>query len=209
VRELCSQYGVLLITDEVATGFGRTGRMFACEHEDVLPDIMCLSKGITGGYMPLAATLATEEIYRAFLGEFRELKTFFHGHSYTGNPLGCAAALACLDIFEKEETIKGMAPKIALLEDWLSEMETLPSVGNVRNKGLMAGIELVKDKKTKEPYAWEEKMGWKVAYHARDNGIIIRPLGNVVVIMPPLSISTDNLRQMLKVLRDAIISATA
>ena len=209
VREICSQYGVLLITDEVATGFGRTGRMFACEHEDVLPDIMCLSKGITGGYMPLAATLATEEIYRAFLGEFRELKTFFHGHSYTGNPLGCAAALACLDIFEKEETIKGMAPKIALLENWLREMETLPSVGNVRNKGLMAGIELVKDKKTKEPYAWEEKMGWKVAYHARDNGIIIRPLGNVVVIMPPLSISTDNLRQMLKVMRDAIISATA
>ena len=209
VREICSQYGVLLITDEVATGFGRTGLMFACEHEDVLPDIMCLSKGVTGGYMPLAATLATEEIYRAFLGEFRELKTFFHGHSYTGNPLGCAAALACLDIFEKEETIKGMAPKITLLEDWLREMETLPAVGNVRNKGLMAGIELVKDKKTKEPYAWEEKMGWKVAYHARDNGIIIRPLGNVVVIMPPLSISTDNLRQMLKVMRDAIISATA
>jgi adenosylmethionine-8-amino-7-oxononanoate aminotransferase len=207
VRELCNAFNVLFIADEVATGFGRTGSMFACRHEDVIPDILCLSKGITGGYLPLAATLATEHIYKAFLGEFRELKTFFHGHSFTGNPLACAAALACLEIFETEDTIRNLQPKIALLEDWLREIADLPHVGNVRNKGLMAGVELVIDKQTKEAYPWEEKMGWKVAYHARDNGVIIRPLGNVVVIMPPLSISTDNLRQMLKVLRHAIISA--
>ncbi|MEK7267066.1 MAG: adenosylmethionine--8-amino-7-oxononanoate transaminase [Nitrospirota bacterium] len=208
VRDLCTKYNVLMIADEVATGFGRTGKMFACEHEDVTPDIMCLSKGITGGYLPLAVTIATDEIYNAFSGEFRELKTFFHGHSYTGNPLACAAALACLDIFEKEETLKNLKPKIELLEGWLKEISELSHVGDARNKGLMAGVELVKGKNTKEPYAWEEKMGWKVAYHARDNGVFIRPLGNVVVIMPPLSISIENLKQMLKVIKDAIIAVT-
>ncbi|NJD57767.1 MAG: aminotransferase class III-fold pyridoxal phosphate-dependent enzyme, partial [Nitrospirae bacterium] len=167
------------------------------------------SKGITGGYLPLAATLATENIYRAFLGEFKDLKTFFHGHSYTGNPLACATALACLELFEKEDTLRDMQPKIALLEDWLREMAALPHVGNVRNKGLMAGVELVIDKQTKEAFPWEDKMGWKVACHARDNGVIIRPLGNVVVIMPPLNISIDNLRQMLAVLRHAITLAVS
>jgi adenosylmethionine-8-amino-7-oxononanoate aminotransferase len=159
--------------------------------------------------MPLAATLATEDIYRAFLGEFRDLKTFFHGHSYTGNPLACAAALACLEIFDKERTIEELQPKIAILEDCLREMDTLPHVGTGRNQGLMAGIELVKDKKTKEPYAWEERMGWNVADRARDKSVFIRPLGNVIVIMPPLSISSDNLKQLLRVIRDAILSATS
>ncbi len=209
VRELCTKYNILLIADEVATGFGRTGRMFACEHEEVIPDLICLSKGITGGYMPLAATLATEEIYRAFLGEFRDLKTFFHGHSYTGNPLACAAAVACLDIFRNEETLRNMTPKIELLDAWLRQLQELPHVGNVRSKGLMAGIELVLDKKTKQPYDWEDKVGWKVEYHARNNGVFIRPLGNIIVIMPPLNISIENLDQLLKVLRDAIISATS
>ena len=208
VRDLCTKYNVLMIADEVATGFGRTGKMFACGHEDVMPDIMCLSKGITGGYLPLAVTVATDEIYNAFLGEFKELKTFFHGHSYTGNPLACAAAFACLDVFEKEETLKNLKPKIELLEGWLKEISELSHVGDARNKGLMAGVELVKDKNTKEPYAWEEKMGWKAAYHARDNGVFIRPLGNVIVIMPPLSISIENLRQMLKILKDSIIAVT-
>jgi len=208
VRDLCTKYKVLMIADEVATGFGRTGKMFACEHEAVTPDIMCLSKGITGGYLPLAVTIATDEIYNAFLGEFRELKTFFHGHSYTGNPLACAAALACLDIFEKEETLKNLQPKIELLEGWLKEISELPHVGDARNKGLMAGVELVKDKNTKEPYAWEEKMGWKAAYHARDNGVFIRPLGNVMVIMPPLSISIENLGRMLGIIKNAISAVT-
>ena len=209
VRRLCSKYHVLLIADEVATGFGRTGKMFACEHEEVVPDIMCLSKGITGGYLPLAVTLATEEIYKAFIGDFKELKTFFHGHSYTGNPLACAAALACLDIFEREDVLTNLQPRIAVLEKWLRDISDFAHVGDARNKGLMAGVELVKDKKTKEAYAWEDKTGWKVARHARDNGVFIRPLGNVIVIMPPLSISNENLGQMLKVLKDAIIAVTA
>jgi adenosylmethionine-8-amino-7-oxononanoate aminotransferase len=209
VRRLCNKYHIILIADEVATGFGRTGKMFACEHEDVLPDIMCLSKGITGGYMPLAATLSTEEIYAAFLGKFDELKTFFHGHSYTGNPLACAAALACLDIFEREETLKSLLPKIDVLENWLKDISDLEHVGDVRNKGLMAGIELVRNKETREPYSWEDKMGWRVALYARDNGVFIRPLGNVIVIMPPLSISIENLEQMLTVLRGAVFSVTA
>jgi adenosylmethionine-8-amino-7-oxononanoate aminotransferase len=209
VRRLCNKYNVLLIADEVATGFGRTGKMFACEHEAVVPDIICLSKGITGGYMPLAVTLASEQIYTAFLGEFRELKTFFHGHSYTGNPLACAAALACLDIFEREETLKNLLPSIDILEKRLLDICDLPHVGDVRSKGLMAGIELVKDKKTKEAYAWEDKLGWKVAHCARENGVFIRPLGNVIVLMPPLSISIENLEQMLSVIKGAIISATS
>ena len=208
VRDLCTKYNVLMIADEVATGFGRTGKMFACEHEDVAPDIMCLSKGITGGYLPLAVTIATDEIYNAFLGEFKEMKTFFHGHSYTGNPLACAAALACLDIFEKDETLKNLEPKVELFEGWLKEISELLHVGDARNKGLMAGVELVKGKDTKEPYAWEDKMGWKAAYHARENGVFIRPIGNVIVIMPPLSISIENLKQMLKAIKDAIIAVT-
>ncbi len=206
VRQLCDRYDILMIADEVATGFGRTGKMFACEHESVAPDILCLSKGITGGYLPLAATVATEEIYGAFLGEFRDLKTFFHGHSYTGNPLACAAAVACLDIFEREDTIGNLQPKIALLEERLREMSALPNVGDVRNRGLMAAVELVKDKATKEPYPWEEKAGWQVAYKAREEGLLIRPLGNVIVIMPPLSISQEDLDRMLRIISDAAAS---
>ncbi len=208
VRELCSKYNILMIADEVATGFGRTGKMFACEHEHVVPDIMCLSKGITGGYMPLAVTLATDEIYSAFLGEFKDLKTFFHGHSYTGNPLACAAAIACLDLFEKEQVLKHLEKKIEILETWLKELSHLKHVGDVRNAGMMAGVELVKNKKTKEPYDWIEKMGWRIAYHARDNGVFIRPLGNVIVIMPPLSISQQNLKRLLKVIKDSIVVIT-
>ncbi len=205
-RELCAKYDVLFIADEVATGFGRTGRMFACEHESVVPDIICLSKGITGGYLPLAVTVTTEKIYDAFLGEFSELKTFFHGHSYTGNPLGCAAALACLEIFEKEKTLATLPPKIQILEDWLKAISGMDHVGDVRNKGLMAGVELVRDKRTKDPYPWEEKMGWRVCHFVREKGIIIRPLGNVIVIMPPLSISADDLRYMLESIGEGIIA---
>lgn len=208
VRELCNKYNVLLIADEVATGFGRTGKTFACEHENVVPDIMCLSKGITNGYMPLAVTISTDEIYNAFLGEFKDLKTFFHGHSYTGNPLACAAAIASIDLFEKEEIIKNMQPKTLLLENKLREIFELPYVGNVRNKGLIAGIELIKDKAAKEPYPWEQKMGWKVAYRAREEGVLIRPLGNVIVIMPPLSISIENLNRLVDVIKGAIIAVT-
>ena len=208
VRELCTKYRVLLIADEVATGFGRTGRMFACEHESVIPDMLCLSKGITGGYLPLAVTLAGDEIYKAFMGEYAELKTFFHGHSYTGNPLACAAALACLDIFEKDDTLNELQPKIGILEKWLREISALPHVGDARNRGLMAGVELVRDKNTREPYPWEEKRGWKAARHAMENGVFLRPLGNVVVIMPPLSITPEELGQLLRVIKAAIMAVT-
>lgn len=208
VRGLCTRYDVLMIADEVATGFGRTGKMFACEHEGVVADILCLSKGLTGGYLPLAVTITTENIYNAFLGEFKELKTFFHGHSYSGNPLGCAAALACLDIFEREDTLSELKPKIKLIESHLKDISGLDHVGNVRNKGLMAGIEIVKNKATKEPYPFEEKMGWKVAHYAKGNGVFIRPIGNVIIIMPPLSISIENLERLIEVIKSGIISLT-
>lgn len=208
VRALCSKYNIPMIADEIATGFGRTGKMFACEHEGAVPDIMCLSKGITGGYMPLAVTIATEEVYNAFLGEFKDLKTFFHGHSYTGNPLACAAALACLDLFEKEKTLENLQRKISMLEDWLKDVSGLEHVGDVRSAGFMAGVELAQDKKTKTSYGRTEKMGWRVALHARDNGVFIRPLGNVIVIMPPLAIGERNLIKLLEVIKSAIIKTT-
>ncbi len=208
VRELCTKFDVLLIADEVATGFGRTGKMFACEHEQVVPDIMCLSKGITNGYMPLAVTLATDSVHDAFLGDFEELKTFFHGHSYTGNPLACAAAIAGLGIFSSDRTLETLQEKIALASEALLDIATLEHVGNVRNKGLMIGIELVRDKTTKEPYPWESKIGWQVAYKAREESVIIRPLGNVIVVMPPLAISIENLTHLMNVIKKSIIAVT-
>ncbi|TAN39797.1 MAG: adenosylmethionine--8-amino-7-oxononanoate transaminase [Nitrospirae bacterium] len=208
VRELCTKYDVLMIADEVATGFGRTGRMFACEHEDVLPDIVCLSKGLTGGYLPLAATMTTDRIYSAFLGEFRDLKTFFHGHSFTGNPLGCAAALACLEIFEKERVVERLQPKVLLLKKLLGEMNGLAHVGDTRSRGLMAAVELVLDKGTREPYSWEDRIGWKVALKAREKGLLIRPLGNIIVIMPPLSITKKDLARLMSVIKESIEEVT-
>lgn len=204
VRELCSKYHILIIADEVATGFGRTGRMFACEHEEVSPDIMALAKGITGGYLPLAVTLTTEEIYRAFLGKFEELKTFFHGHTYTGNPLACAAALASLEIFEKEKTLDKVQHKALYLESFLSPIKDLPHVGDVRHKGLMVGIELVMDKEEKRPFPIKEKIGIKVMHEARRRGLVIRPLGDVIVLMPPLSISKSELKKMVDITSEAI-----
>ncbi len=205
LRELCSRYNVLLITDEVATGFGRTGKMFACEHEEVTPDIICLSKGITNGYMPLAVTAVNETIFNAFLGELEERKTFYHGHSYTGNQLGCAAALANLEIFEKEKTLEKLPPKIQLLHEKLLEIASHKNVGDIRQKGMIAGIELVKDKQTKEPFHWKEQMGWKVVKAARKYGVWLRPLGDIIVIMPPLVISEENLERLLDIIKICII----
>jgi adenosylmethionine-8-amino-7-oxononanoate aminotransferase len=208
VRDLCTKYNVLLIADEVATGFGRTGKMFACEHESVTPDIICLSKGITNGYMPLAVTLATDEIYNMFLGEFRDLKTFFHGHSYTGNPLACAAAIASINIFEKDATLRKIPAKSDILYNNMLEIAELPHVGNVRHKGLVGAVELVKEKDSRESYPWEDRTGWKIAHRMREYGVILRPLGNVMVIMPPLTISNDNLDYLMKILKKTIIAIT-
>jgi adenosylmethionine-8-amino-7-oxononanoate aminotransferase len=204
IRELCSRYDILLIADEVAVGFGRTGTLFACEQEEVSPDLLCVAKGITGGYLPIAATLATEEIYNAFLGKYPELKTFFHGHSYTGNPLGCSAALASLDIFEQDGTLEGLQDKISFLKRHLQPFSDLPHVGEVRQKGFMVGIELVHDKESKKPFPLERKMGARVILEARKRGVIIRPLGDVIVIMPPLSISLDHLEKLVEAVFYAI-----
>lgn len=209
VRELCDRYDTLLIADEVATGFGRTGRMFACEHEGVTPDLMCVAKGITGGYLPLAATLTTERIYEAFLGEYREVKTFFHGHSYTANPLCCAAALANLDVFEQERVIEGLVPKIEAIAQALEAYRDLPHVKEIRHCGLMVGIELVKNRETGEPYAWEEAVGVRVCRRARTMGLITRPLGNTVVFFPPLASTPEQLCEMLDIIRRAISEEAA
>jgi len=208
VRELCTRYGILMIADEVAVGFGRTGRMFACEHEGVRPDMMVLAKGITGGYLPLAATLTTDEVYRAFLGEYHEFKTFFHGHTYTGNPVACAASLANLAVFEQDKTLERLAPKIALLALRLEEFKDLSSVGDVRQRGFMTGIELVADKKTKAPFPPQERMGATVILEARKRGVIIRPLGDVIVIMPPLSITEGELEELVAVIYQSIKTVT-
>ena len=208
VRELTRRFEVLLIADEVAVGFGRTGKMFACEHEEVSPDFLCLAKGITGGYLPLAATLTTEEIYQAFLAPHAEMKAFFHGHTYGGNPLAAAVALASLDVFEEEQTLAGLGPKIARLEEHLKRIGGLEHVGNVRQRGLIAGIELVRDRPTKEPYPWPEKRGARVCEHARGEGVLLRPLGNVLVIMPPLAITVDQLDRICGAVERAVVAVT-
>jgi adenosylmethionine-8-amino-7-oxononanoate aminotransferase len=205
LSELCRRHRILLILDEVATGFGRTGKMFACEHAGVTPDILCLAKGITAGYLPLAATLTTEEIFAAFLGEYREFKTFFHGHTYTGNPLGCAAALANLELFERGDVIAKMQPGIAsasarLQNDFLS----LRHVSDVRQRGYMIGIELVLDKASRKNYAPELRIGHKVILEARKRGVLIRPLGDIIILMPPLTISAGELATLLDVVYDSI-----
>lgn len=207
-RELCLKYNILLILDEVATGFGRTGKMFACLQERVKPDIMALAKGISGGYLPLAATLVTQKVYNAFLGDYKEQKTFFHGHTYTGNPLGCAAAIANLDILQKEKVFKKLKEKIIFLSRALRKFHKLEHVGDIRQAGFMVGIELVKDKGSQEEYLWEEKIGIKVCYQVRKYGLILRPLGDVIVLMPPLSISRKELDKMLKITYRAIKEIT-
>jgi adenosylmethionine-8-amino-7-oxononanoate aminotransferase len=201
VRDLCDRHGVLLILDEVATGFGRTGRMFACEHEGVAPDLMCLAKGISGGYLPLAATLASERIYEGFLGEHEQFRAFFHGHTYTGNPLACAAGLATLDVFRDERTLERLQPKIELLADLLEPVAEHPAVSEVRRRGFMVGIELVE-------HPLPMRIGHRVTLEARRRGAIIRPLGDVVVLMPPLSISTEDLTRLVGITAEAIDAAT-
>jgi adenosylmethionine-8-amino-7-oxononanoate aminotransferase len=200
VRDLCDQHGVLLILDEVATGFGRTGRMFACEHEGVAPDLMCLAKGISGGYLPLAATLTSERIYEGFLGEHEQFRTFFHGHTYTGNPLACAAGLATLDVFREERTLERLRPKIELLADLLEPLAEHPAVSEVRRCGFMVGIELVE-------HPLPMRIGHRVTLEARGRGAIIRPLGDVIVLMPPLAISADDLTRLVDITAEAIEAA--
>ena len=209
VRELCDRFDVLMIADEVAVGFGRTGAMFACGKEGVTPDIMALSKGISAGYLPLAATLTTRKVYEAFLGSYSELKTFFHGHTFTGNPIACAAALASLDLFEADRLLESLVPKIAYLEERLERLSDLPHVGDVRHEGMIGGIELVLDKESRQPYPWEERVGVRVCLEARKHGLFLRPLGNVIVVFPPLSISLDELAPLMDGIEASIRAITA
>jgi lysine--8-amino-7-oxononanoate aminotransferase len=208
LAKLCREYDVLLLADEVATGFGRTGRMFACDYEEVQPDILAIGKGLTGGYLPVAATLTSDRIYDAFWGEHAERKTFFHGHSFTGNQLGCAAALASLDLFERERLVEKVQVSAALVADLLKPLAELPHVGDVRQTGLMVGIELVEERHSNRSYPWEQATGARVCRRARDLGMITRPLGDVVVFMPPLVTSAEDLTAMTSILHDSIRDVT-
>ncbi|MHC4780091.1 MAG: aminotransferase class III-fold pyridoxal phosphate-dependent enzyme, partial [Planctomycetota bacterium] len=205
----CEKRSIPFIADEVATGFGRTGTLFAVEQENVSPDLMTVAKGITGGTLPLAATMTTGRIYDAFLAPHAEQKTFYHGHTYTGNPLACAAALANLEIFERERTLSKIPDKIAYLETELGRFRDLDHVGDVRHKGFMVGIEIVADRDTKKPYPMEDRMGAKVCRLAREKGVILRPLGDVVVIMPPLAMETSDLGRVLEAAYEGIAEVTA
>jgi adenosylmethionine-8-amino-7-oxononanoate aminotransferase len=204
VRQLCDYHEVLLIADEVLTGFGRTGTMFACEQEQVVPDLMCLAKGLTGGYLPLAATLTTEDIFRAFLGDYGEFKTFFHGHSYTGNQLGCAAALANLDVFEDEAVLLNLKSQIANLKSLLSSCRDLPHVGDIRQVGFIGAVELFRDVTTRQPFPLTDQMGIRVCRELRRRGVLTRPIGNTIVIMPPYCITAGQLATVGTALRESI-----
>lgn len=210
VRELTNQYGVLMIADEVAVGFGRTGTTFACEQEDVEPDLMCVAKGLTAGYLPVAMTLATNEIYQAFLDVPWAGKTFFHGHTYTGNPLGCAAALASLKLFDTNDILGNVRSNTVRLTERLTEFEQrCDYVGEIRQKGIMAGIELVKDRVTKEAYPADKRVGHQVTLAARRRGLITRPLGDVIVLMPAPAMPGHLIDRLCDVVFESIEEVTA
>lgn len=200
IRELTRKHNILMIADEVATGMGRTGRMWACEWESVEPDLMCIGKGLTGGYLPMAATLATRKIWDAFLGSYDQSRSFFHGHTFGGNPLAAAAALATIDLFQEERTLEHVQAMSQSLTELLEPLRQLPNVGDIRQRGLMAAIELVRDQPTRSPYAWNERRAQAVCDAALKSGVWLRPLGNVIVIMPPLSIRLDELRKIVDAL---------
>lgn len=208
IWKIAKEYGLLFIADEVATGFGRTGNLFACEEERISPDFMCVAKGITGGYLPLAATLSTEEVFNGFLGQFDEFKTFFHGHTYTGNPIACAVAVESINLFKKEGLLQKLQQKTAILKNSLDRFKELTHVGEVRQKGFMVGIELIKSRKTKRPYAPGDKIGQKVIWEARKRSVIIRPLGDIIVLMPPLAIDRPTLEELVDVTYESIKAVT-
>ena len=209
LRDMATRLGILLVCDEVATGFGRTGTMFACEQEQVSPDLLCVAKGLTGGYLPLAATLTSERVYDAFLGSPAEGRTFFYGHTYTGNPLGCAVALASLDLFDTDRVMSQLEEKIVRLRTGLREtVAALVHVADIRQRGLMVGIELMHNAGTRTPYPAEVRMGARVAVEARQEGVIVRPLADVVVLMPPLSITLAEIDQLVAAVGRAIERVT-
>lgn len=208
LREACDRHDVHLIADEIAVGFGRTGTLFACEQADITPDFLCLSKGLTGGYLPLSVTMTTDRIYRAFYDRYETLKAFLHSHSYTGSALGCAAALATLDIFADENVIETNRETAALMAEALEPLAEHPHVGELRRTGMIAAAEMVKDRDTKEPFPFEERRGIRVYQHALKRGVLLRPLGNVVYFMPPYVITAEQIEHVAEVAAEAIEIAT-
>ncbi len=207
VAAACRRHGALLILDEVATGFGRTGTLFACQRESVTPDLLCLAKGLTGGYLPVAATLATHTVYDVFLGRYEEYRHFFHGHTYTGNPLGCAAALATLRLLRDGDVVADVTRKARVLSEALRPVAAHPHVGDVRQAGLMCGVELVRERATKTPFAPGERKGHRLGLALRERGFYVRPLGDVIVLMPPLTASDEQLRDLAAALLAALDEA--
>jgi adenosylmethionine-8-amino-7-oxononanoate aminotransferase len=207
-RALCDCHGTLLIADEVATGFGRTGKMFACEHEGVSPDVMALAKSLTAGYLPLAATLTSERIFEAFLGPADAGMQLFHGHSYTGNALGCTAALANLEVFERENVLERVRERSRQLARRLADLRELAPVGDIRQRGLMVGVELVRDRETRARFDPADRVGHWVCMAMRRRGVILRPLGDTLVLMPPLSVAAHEIELLVDAARDAILEVT-
>jgi adenosylmethionine-8-amino-7-oxononanoate aminotransferase len=208
-RELARRYDVLLIADEIAVGFGRTGSMFACEQENIVPDFLCLGKGLSGGYLPLAATLTNERIYTAFSGPFHEARTLHHGHTFSGNPLAAAAALASLYVFDEEQTLKTLPLKIARVGEHLGALAEHPHVATTRQRGLIGALELTPDKATRAPYPFHERRAWQVCRETLARGVWLRPLADVLYVMPPLAISLDEIDFMMTTLAEAIDAVTA
>lgn len=208
LREACDRHGVHLILDEIAVGFGRTGTLFACEQAGIAPDFLCLSKGLTGGYLPLSVVLTTQNVYDAFYGEYATLKAFLHSHSYTGNPLACAAALASLDIFATDNVIERNRTLAAHMHARAREVEDHPHVAEVRSMGMITAIELAADKASRTPYPWQERRGLKVYRHGLEKGALLRPIGNVVYFMPPYVITPDEIDFLIDVACTGIDLAT-
>lgn len=208
LRAFCDRTGILLILDEIMTGFGRTGTMFACQQEGVIPDFLALAKGLTGGTLPLAATMTTEKIYEAFLGTYEEQKTFYYGHSYMANPIGCAAALANLQVFEEESVLEKLPSKIEHFSQALKKLEALPAVAEIRQYGLIAGIEIMQDPISKIPYPWQDQMGAKICYAAREHGLLTRPILDTIVLMPPLCVTNEQTTYAVEALDKAIRELT-
>lgn len=209
LREACDRYGVHLIADEIAVGFGRTGTLFACEQADISPDFMCLSKGLTGGYLPLSVVLTGEKVYQAFYDDYATLRAFLHSHSYTGNPLGCAAAIATLEMFREQDVLGNNQRLARRMADSVADLDEHPHVAEIRQCGMILAIEMVKNRDTREPYPWQERRGLRVYRHGLEKGVLLRPLGNVVYFMPPYVITGNEIDLMAGVAREGIQRATA